>query len=362
MSEPLMVVALENQDVLANTRFHTLLPHMLNGVEAVMVTSVDEMVETIPTYCQAVKQPKILFVIDLGTDGINIEYQWLLKALRRDTTLLKGFIGAVLVDAYQECYTKSIAQELVLTANASGCAFIGKSLVEGTGSLKNFVITANNIGTESLFEAYRNSATALVQSLLNYQRPVTEQPSLVVIHASNNQKSNSFSLWREVKQYLSHVQIKEISVRNGTLYDCAGCPYEVCLHFGEKESCFYGGVIVEEVYPAVLEADAILFVCPNYNDSLSANLVGCINRLTALYRKYSFQEKYMFGIIVSGYSGCDILAKQLISALNMNKGFFLPEYFALMATANNPGTALEIEGIEQTIENFAGIINSYLKA
>lgn len=38
----------------------------------------------------------------------------------------------------------------------------------------------------------------------------------------------------------------------------------MCLHFGEQGSCFYGGVMVEDVYPAVREADAIVMLCPNY--------------------------------------------------------------------------------------------------
>ena len=98
----------------------------------------------------------------------------------------------------------------------------------------------------------------------------------------------------------------------------------MCLHYGEKESCFYGGVMVENVYPSVRAADAILMVCPNYNDALSANLTAFINRLTALYRKRQFYDKALFAIIVSGYSGCDIVARQLIAALNMNKSFYLP--------------------------------------
>ena len=39
----------------------------------------------------------------------------------------------------------------------------------------------------------------------------------------------------------------------------------------------------EEVYPAVREADALVLLCPNYNDALSANLTAFINRLTALF-------------------------------------------------------------------------------
>ena len=85
--------------------------------------------------------------------------------------------------------------------------------------------------------------------------------------------------------------------------------------------------MVEEVYPAVRRCDALVMLCANYNDALSANLTACVNRLTALFRQQRFYEKRLFGLVVSGYSGGDLLARQLISALNMNKSFFLPPYF-----------------------------------
>ena len=75
--------------------------------------------------------------------------------------------------------------------------------------------------------------------------------------------------------------------------------------------------MVEDVYPAIRQADAVMLLCPNYNDAVSANLTAAINRLTALYRTTSFSDKALFGIVVSGYSGGDIVARQLVSALCM---------------------------------------------
>lgn len=107
------------------------------------------------------------------------------------------------------------------------------------------------------------------------------------------------------------------------------------------------------MYPAVEQCDVLLMLCPNYNDALGANLTAFINRLTALFRKRQFYDKYLFSIIVSGYSGGDILARQLISSLNMNKTFILPGNFAWIETANAPGSALELEGIEERAAEFA---------
>lgn len=111
--------------------------------------------------------------------------------------------------------------------------------------------------------------------------------------------------------------------------------------------------MVEEIFPEIEKADAIVWICPNYNDSVSANLMAVINRLTALYRRTKFFDKTLFGIIVSGNSGSDSVAKQLIGALNINKSFRLPPHFAIMATANNPGDIKAVPGIEEKARLFA---------
>ena len=111
--------------------------------------------------------------------------------------------------------------------------------------------------------------------------------------------------------------------------------------------------MVEEVYPAILDCDVLMMLCPNYNDSINANMSAVINRLTALYRKTKFYDKHFYSIIVSGFSGSDVLAQQLISALNINKTFMLPPKFALMETANNPGDFEKIENIREKTKEFA---------
>ena len=178
-------------------------------------------------------------------------------------------------------------------------------------------------------------------------------PHLVVIHASTRATSNTLDLWAALKAHLPEASFSEFCLRNGTLADCAGCSYPTCLHFGEQGSCFYGGVMVEEVYPALRRADGLVMLCPNYNDALSANLTAFINRLTALFRTGSFTEKQLFALVVSGYSGSDIVARQIVSALSMNKGFILPPNFALMVTANDRGSAMKLPDIEPRLGAYA---------
>ena len=88
-------------------------------------------------------------------------------------------------------------------------------------------------------------------------------------------------------------------------------------------------------------------------EALAANLTACVNRLTALFRQTRFYDKRLFGLVVSGYSGGDLLARQLISALNMNKSFFLPPHFCLLETANERGSLLHLPGIRNTAAAFA---------
>lgn len=301
-----------------------------------------------------------LFAIDLGEYGVNLEYTRLLGWLRSHPKSLEGWTGGVTADADSDLYTKSAARELVFTANCAGCAFVGRPLVEGTKTLSNFAIVASNLGTD-LYGAYVESIKLLVKEMARSQEPNKERKrELLVLHASSHKSSNTYAVWQGVKQYLTDISITEIGLRNGTLADCSGCPYKMCLHFGERGSCFYGGVMVENVYPAVKKADGILLLAPNYNDALSANLTAFINRLTALFRTTRFYDKKLFGIVVSGYSGSDLIAEQMIAALNMNKTFYLPGHFAMLETGNHPGEAMKLPGIEERMRQYAKRIQNNL--
>ncbi|MBQ8389821.1 MAG: NAD(P)H-dependent oxidoreductase [Oscillibacter sp.] len=304
---------------------------------------------------------RVLFVISLGAHGVNHAAYDLLHYLRTHPSCMAGSVGGVWVDGEGDLYTKSLGRDIVLSASLAGCAFPGRCLVEGTGSLRNFAVQAKN-GNCSLEEAYRRSVGDLVRRILTFAPPKREKPRLAVLHASNHRTSNTAALWKSIRERLGdRFEITEVGLRNGTLVDCSGCPYTMCLHFGEQGGCFYGGVMVEEVYPAIRASDAVVLLCPNYNDALSANLTAFINRLTALYRTLSFQDKAVFALVVSGYSGSDIVASQVVSALSMNKGFWLPPEFCLLETANDPGTAIALQGIGERLDRFAENLEKQLR-
>ena len=303
---------------------------------------------------------RVLFAVPLDAGGVNPEFYMLLAHLRAHPGCLRGSVGGVIVDGAGELYTKSAGRELVLAANLAGCAFPGRPLVEATGDLQNFTVQAKN-GDCSLEEAYRRAAADLTDRVLGFAPPQSPRPKLLVLHASSHRTSNTLALWSRCRAHLEDAcDITEIGLRNGALTDCAGCPYTACLHFGEREDCFYGGVMVEEVYPAIRAADGVVLLCPNYNDALPANLTAAINRLTALYRTAPFDRTAVFAIVVSGYSGGDIVASQVVSAMNMNKGFWLPPQFAMLETANDAGTAVKLPGIEERIAAFAENIRNQL--
>lgn len=305
------------------------------------------------------RNKRILFAISLGASGINLELYSMLKKIRLNPTLFEGAVAGIIVDGDSELYTKSVARELVFSANQSGCTFIGKPLVEGTHSLENFNIIAKNMGTDN-YNAYINSGIDLVGRIVSFEYRKIDKPKILVLHSSNQKKSNTMLLWSKVKSHLDSCEIEEISLQNGKIQDCIGCPYDTCLHFGENGKCVYGGVIVDKVYPGILKCDALVMLCPNYNDAIGANLAAFINRLTALFRNNDFSDKRLFSIIVSGYSGGDILAQQLISGVNMNKAFLLPGRFAFIETANNPKSILNRENIDNQAKEFAENILSCL--
>ena len=190
---------------------------------------------------------RLLFVLSLDEGGVNHSVSDLLAALRTHPGCLEGCVGGVLTDAPEDLYTKAAGRELALAANLAGCAFVGRPLVEGTGSLRNFTVQARNAGC-SLDAAYRLAAADLGSRVLAFSPPRLERPRLLVLHASSRATSNTLALWGLVRDRLGdRCDITEIGLRNGTLEDCAGCPYTTCLHYGERGGCFYGGVMVQEV-------------------------------------------------------------------------------------------------------------------
>ncbi|SDY62767.1 NADPH-dependent FMN reductase [Proteiniborus ethanoligenes] len=296
---------------------------------------------------------RIIFAVELNDAGINLGlYRILTEIFRRGKQALYSSIGGILMHSNTELYTKTVARDIIFLTNELGLSFLGRPLVEATGSLSNF-LTMQKVSKKPLIDVCLDSCRDLSMRLKDPHLSAVENPKILVLHASSEHTSNTLMLWDMVKKHLGSHTVNEIHIENGTVQDCIGCPYKICKHYGQQTSCFYGGIMVEEVYPAILDSDVLIWLCPNYNDAISANLSAVVNRLTALFRKTKFYNKSFFSIIVSGNSGSDSVAKQLIGALNINKTFRLPPYFSLMATANDAGHINKVENIHDLAKEFA---------
>lgn len=334
-------------------RLESIIKYSIGNCDCKFLTTVEEVENT------DLRNSKILFTISLGQSGINLSWYGIMKYFRLNREALEGAVGGVILDGNCEFYTKSTGRSLVFTANRAGCSFPGRPLVEGTRTLKNYNIQAQNLNTDNM-GAYMVAGKELVKNILRYEPVKKKRPNLLVLHSSNSRTSNTLALWDMVKKHLPEFDINEISLRNGEVVDCRGCAYETCRHFGEEGGCFYGGPITEQVYPAILKCDGLVMVCPNYNDALGGNLTAFVNRMTALFTTHRFYDKMLFGVIVSGYSGGDIVAEQLISGLNMNKTFALPGKFAILETANDAGAILRDDDVEDRAAAFADNIRKHM--
>lgn len=308
---------------------------------------------------------RLLFAFDTDEFGLPCDvYNWLRRLVEtREAGSLQGCTGSVMVASSSEYYTKTACGSVIFNLNRLGVEFIGHPLIEALPDYQNFRTWQKTLNLP--LENICLSLTAkLAQRLAGYQPFVKaeETAHLLVLHASSHKTSNTLSLWNMAAAYLdkSKIDIQEIHVDNGSVQDCIGCSYKKCLHYGQQKRCYYGGIMTNEIFPAIEKADAIVWICPNYNDALAANLTAVINRLTALYRHRSFYDKCVYGVIVSGNSGNDAVARQLLGALNINKGFRLPPGFAITATANDPGSLKKITGIEDKARMFAERIEEYL--
>lgn len=307
------------------------------------------------------KNKKLVFVIELDRSGFCLPILSMFSKLYESASdQMSGSEGILLIHSSSDLYTKSSAASIIFLANNLGCRFIGHPVVEATSNLNNFSTWQKTLDL-SLEEICLEQCRKLGKRFIEDMPIKKTNPEILMLHASSRTTSNTLLLWNMIKDKLSGCNINELHVENGRVMDCIGCSFKTCMHYSAQSSCFYGGFMVEEIYPAIEKADAVLWICPNYNDALSANLTAVINRMTALYRKTPFYNKTLFSVIVSGNSGSDSVAKQLLNALNINKGFRLPPNFAIMETANDPWSITKVDNIDSKAERFAENILNEIK-
>lgn len=281
---------------------------------------------------------RLLFVIQLDAIGENEEANAFLREQKAGNTMLEGACAALVVLSDSELYTKTYAKKFIFLTNQMGCEWIGHPVFEVIEGYKNFNVWARTLQL-SPEAAAKHRFEETVERLETYKPLQKDAYKFLVLHAGHKTLSNTLALWSHVEEKLvsAPISIQTLHVEEGRITDCYGCSFETCLYYSMEKSCFYGGFVVEELYPQIEAADFVVWICPNYNDAISAKLMAVVNRLTALYRQIRFYDKYVLAVVVSGNSGCDTVAEQLIGALAVNKGFRLPPRFALMALASAPG-------------------------
>lgn len=308
------------------------------------------------------KNKKILFALELEFTGFDLPMLKFFDSLKnKGNDVFYGSTAALLIHSLNELGTKRAAQDIVFMANNMGCNFIGHPLIEATYDLRNFSTWQKTLQM-SLKDISIHLCDKLGKRLSEYKFIKSDkiQKNITVLYSSPHKVSNTLELWRMISKHLNNFNINEIQIDNGKILDCKGCSYKLCIHYGKQNSCFYGGFMTENVLPAIEKADSLVWLCPNYNDAIAANLTATINRLTVLYLKTSFHNKSIFGVVVSGNSGSDSVAKQLIGALNLNKGFRLPPYAIITETANDPNSIFKINNIKDKAKLFAKYISEGL--
>ena len=143
---------------------------------------------------------RLLFAVALDPSGCSLAYYGMLQALRGCDTLLRGSVAGVIVTGVGEFYTKDVARDMVFAANQAGCAFLGRPLVEATGSLRNFRTQAQ-IGGVDEKTAFRLAVGELVDRLTAW-RPLPPVRRVLALHASQRSASNTLALWELVKAAL----------------------------------------------------------------------------------------------------------------------------------------------------------------
>lgn len=269
------------------------------------------------------------------------------------TTVFHSLIAGLIVISDSEYYTKNYAKKFIFLANQMGCEFVGHCMVERISGHRNFNTWAKamHMPLESLEQMQIQKLFQRIQTFDYLNKSVLKG---LVLHAGHKSLSNTYTFWDDIKSQLNdkRFEFHELHVEEGKIVDCHGCGFETCLYYSKQDSCFYGGFVVDDLYPAIEAADFIVWICPNYNDAISAKLMAVINRLTALYRKMPFYDKYIFSVVVSGNSGSDVVAEQLIDALNINKGFRVPPRFVATAIANDPGEIRNSYDYDKRITNY----------
>ncbi len=348
----LTVVLLASQNPQENQELKRLLRLSLGDIPHRLVSHLGEV--ALPN--------RLLFAVPLGEDGINIPYLTLLAKLRNEENLMKSSLAGLLIQADSPLYGKEMACNFAFALNQAGCALVGNGLVESRSCYQEF---------DPLFsqhmEDVHDLALRLVEHSYRGTAPLSQNPDLphlVVVfpvgeeHASLPVIANSYELWDELKQRLyPFVHCHEICLSGDTVGECNDCVNRNCRRFIPDAPCFYGSALKQEEMLALNQCDALLVVAPFVEHSIHSSLLGFIQQLATLFSPAQIREKALFSLVLTETWGGEMVVAQLISALSMAQGFYLPAPFALVETEQDTAELFSNEETVARLDQFAhGII------
>lgn len=282
-------------------------------------------------------------------------YDWhLMDFLGQADGKLENTVAGFYVDSKTPLHTREAGVQLIYHANKQGARMPGRSLVEAAGELENLVPLSAPLEkspTEILEDQLRGLAGRMEQPHLQKKKN-----RLSVWTIGSPGRSATLAIWDLILPHLKDIEVDLLSFGNENIRDCRGCAYALCKKMGQETRCIYEDYVVEHMYPSIEKSDGILILTPNYNDMLPANFVSSINRLTALFRKRKFFDKSLFSLVVTGHTGAELLSRQLIGALHVNKTFALPPRFTWEVRAHTVASVHENRVLPALAEDFAARI------
>lgn len=152
------------------------------------------------------------------------------------------------------------------------------------------------------------------------------------------QVSNTFDLWEELHRRLApfvETNYLDLSL-NSPLFP------------------FFGANLGQESLMQLATADAVLLLCPSFYGSISPLLLGFLQKLAQL--PLPFQDKAVFGILVTEQATGDVATAQLLSLLSLENSFYLPPRFLLSQSATQASECLARPLLDEELDRFSGQI------
>lgn len=337
-------------------------PQATKGLETVLHMALAHIPHRIISHISEVALPaRLLLAVSLGADGMTPSLNDFLKKLREEPMLMRGTVAGIVLESEKDLYGKDYACQLAQSLNASGCALVPRPLVEATGSLSHFSSEElNRPLNENPFSGYIKAVTALSQRIIGPgfrgKSPLTgqaEAPKLLAVDVCLDLEPNLSDLWDEISYRLHpFITCHNISLRKESIHSCQQCNIHRCDHFQPQANCFYGSALSEEALLKLAETDALLLICSNYHNALHPQMAGFLQQISALMSPKLFPTKALYTLVVSPYSGGDMVVKQILTTLSLDGSFYIPPKFAMLETAGQPMEALGLSGIETRLDSF----------